>query len=339
MKAARVYGKDDLRIIEVDKPTIQNDDDVLVKMKRVGICGSDMHLYHGANPLATLPRVMGHEVVGEVEDFADQVSDLQKGDHVVLEPIKYDGTCYACRHGMPNVCDNLIVMGVHEDGGMQEYLVVPRKQCHIIDSSIPWNDAVLTEPYTIAGNATMRADLHAGDTVLIQGAGPIGLTLLRMAKVKGARVMITDMIDSKLEFAKSWGADATVNVKDVDLSHAVSEWTKGEMANVAIDAVCTPKTFASEFELTSNAGRIVVLGFGEETTPISMLPITKHQLTILGSRLQAYQFDPVIKLIEDGDLVNDGLVNHTFKFDDIQAALDFNTQHADQVKKTVLSFD
>lgn len=127
MKAVQVRKAHDLVTEEIEKPAIVNDDDVLVKVKRVGICGSDMHIYHGTNPLATLPRVIGHEVTGQVEQVGAAVKHLQPGDHVVVEPISYCGTCYACRKGRPNVCLSLSVFGVHEDGGMREYLVFAGK--------------------------------------------------------------------------------------------------------------------------------------------------------------------------------------------------------------------
>lgn len=119
MKAAVVYGINDLRLEEIEKPQIERDDQILVKIKAVGICGSDIHILHGANPFATYPRIMGHEMVGEVEAVGDNVKNIAIGDHIVVEPITYCGKCYACRKGMPNVCQQLKVSGVHVDGGMR----------------------------------------------------------------------------------------------------------------------------------------------------------------------------------------------------------------------------
>ena len=134
MKAVQVRKAHDLVINEVEQPKLVSATDVLVKTKRVGICGSDMHIYHGTNPLATLPRVVGHEVTGEVVETGTDVTTLKVGDHVVVEPISYCGECYACRKGRPNVCEQLSVFGVHEDGGMREYFVLPEKQLHAVDS-------------------------------------------------------------------------------------------------------------------------------------------------------------------------------------------------------------
>ncbi|MCC9295813.1 zinc-binding alcohol dehydrogenase family protein [Clostridium sp. MT-14] len=338
MKIARVYGKDDLRLEEEEIPKIANANDVLIKTKRVGICGSDVHLYHGENPLAVLPRVMGHEVVGEVVEIGSNVKNLKKEDHVVVEPIRYCGKCYACRHGMPNVCKELSVFGVHEDGGMREYFTVPEKQCYILDKKLDWDTAVLAEPYTIGANATFRGNVGIGDKILVQGAGPIGICILKLAKIKGAEVMISDIVSEKLKFAKQNGADRIVNVLNEDIKEAVKDWTGNEGVNKVIDAVGTTKTFELGFDVTSPAGTIVVLGFSEDDAQIKQLPITKKQLTVVGSRLQAYQFANVIRLMESGNLKSDGLITHKFKFKEVQKAFDFVDEHAEKVKKMILTF-
>ncbi|MEY8764721.1 MULTISPECIES: zinc-binding alcohol dehydrogenase family protein [Clostridium] len=338
MKIARVYGKDDLRLEEEETPKIVNANDALIKTKRVGICGSDVHLYHGENPLAVLPRVMGHEVVGEVVEIGSSVKSLKKGDHIVVEPIKYCGKCYACRHGMPNVCKDLSVFGVHEDGGMREYFTVPEKQCYVLDKKLDWDTAVLAEPYTIGANSTFRGNVGIGDKLLIQGAGPIGICILKLAKIKGAEVMISDIVSEKLEFAKQNGADRVVNVLNENIKRAIKDWTDGEGVNKVIDAVCTTKTFELGFDVTSPAGTIVVLGFSEDDAQIKQLPITKKQLTVVGSRLQAYQFANVIRLMENGNLKSDGLITHKFKFEEVQKAFDFIDKYPEEVKKMVLTF-
>lgn len=339
MKAAVVYGINDLRLEEIEKPQIERDDQILVKIKAVGICGSDIHILHGANPFATYPRIMGHEMVGEVEAVGDNVKNIAIGDHIVVEPITYCGKCYACRKGMPNVCQQLKVSGVHVDGGMREYIVIAEKQAHKIKKDIPWTTAVLAEPYTIAGNVTTRTNISTGDKVVIQGAGPIGITILRMAKVKGATVLVTDMVDEKLAFAKENGADMVVNPSKENLIETVKTWTDEEMANVVIDAACTPKTFEICFDLVSIAGTIGVLGMNEKPSNIPQIHFMKKQLTVVGSRLQAYQFAPVIRLMEAGYLNDDALVTHKFKFSDIKEAFKLIEENPEKVKKAVLIFE
>lgn len=339
MKTVQVCKAHDLKIQEVEKPHIVNATDVLVKVKRVGICGSDLHIYHGTNPLATLPRVIGHEVAGEVVEIGASVTNLKIGDHVVVEPIRYCGKCYACRKGQPNVCQSLSVFGVHEDGGMREWFVLPEKQLHKVNSDTPWEEIVLAEPYTIGAQAVYRGQVEEGDTVLIQGAGPIGICILKMAKFLGATVMITDLSDERLSFAKENGADVIVNAEREDILKVVREWTNGEGANKVIDAVCLPSTFELSIEAVSVAGSVVVLGFDETTAAISQLPITKKQVTITGSRLQTYQFPKVVNLLNEGKLRHNGLITHIFPLVKVQEAFKFIEDHPDQVRKAVITFD
>ncbi|CEH29177.1 alcohol dehydrogenase [Aneurinibacillus migulanus] len=339
MRAVQVQKAHELLIQEVEKPRVENTTDVLVKVKRVGICGSDMHIYHGTNPLATLPRVVGHEVAGEVVEVGDDVKTIQVGDHVVVEPIRYCGTCYACRKGRPNVCASLSVFGVHEDGGMREWFVLPEKQIHVVDSSLPWDEIVLAEPYTIGAQAVWRGQVEKGDTVLIQGAGPIGICILKMAKLQGATVMITDLNDERLFFAKENGADIVINASRENIRETVTQWTKGEGVNVVIDAVCLPMTFELSIDVVSPAGTVVVLGFDERPAPISQLPITKKEVTIVGSRLQTNQFPKVVSLLNGRKLTHNGLVTHTFPLEKVQDAFDFVEKYPDKVRKALIVFD
>ena len=217
MKAVRIPEAHVIEIIEIPEPKIEQPDDVLVKIKRVGICGSDMHIYHGTNPLATYPRIVGHEVAGEIIEIGQDVKKVAVGDHVVIEPITYCGECYACKNGRPNVCKEVSVFGVHEDGGMREFAILSEKQVHKVNPEIDWDEAVMAEPYTIGAQATLRGNVQAGQTVFIQGAGPIGITVLKMAKLRGATVIMSDFTNERLEFAKENGADYTINPSEVDV--------------------------------------------------------------------------------------------------------------------------
>lgn len=338
MKAARVIGKNELVVETLDKPKINEQQNILVKTKKVGICGSDRHILHGTNPLATIPRVVGHEVVGVVDEVYRE-SELQVGDHVVVEPIRSCGECYACKQDRPNVCEDLVVFGVHEDGGMREYFAINEKQLHKVNKDIPFEMSVLIEPLTIGAQATSRGNLQDGDTLLIQGAGPIGLCILRYAKLKDVKVIISDLDQSRLDYAKLQGADITINVAEKDLLEEVRSITNGEGVNVSIDAVCMPQTFETSVQVTSAAGRVVVLGFDERPANISQMPITKNELTIVGSRLQTYKFAEVIENIEKGKFDDFDLVTHQFELNEAKEAFQYIDEHPEQVKKAIINFN
>jgi threonine dehydrogenase-like Zn-dependent dehydrogenase len=338
MKAVQVTGPHQLSIVEREKPVITHEQDILIKVKMVGICGSDIHIYHGTNPLATLPRVIGHEVTGVVEAVGDEVDTLSVGDKVVLEPIESCGQCYACRSGRGNVCSNLEVYGVHRDGGLQEYMVIPQKLVHKVNEELDYKESVLVEPFTIGAQANWRGDVRDGDTVFIMGAGPIGLCCLKVAKTKGATVIISDLNESRLAFAKEWGADHTIDASRVNVIEEVMELTKQEGANVVIDAVCIPQTFEQAIEAASAAGRVVVLGFDERPSHITQLPITKKEVTITGSRLQTNQFPVVIEMFNDRTIDTSGMVTQEFPLDRIEEAIRLIETSPEDVRKVVISF-
>lgn len=338
MKAVQVVSPGNMQMIEKEKPMIEHDHEVLIKVKMVGICGSDMHIYHGTNPLATLPRIIGHEVTGEIVEVGKGVTGLQVGDKVVIEPIETCGKCYACRLGRRNVCRELEVYGVHRDGGMQEYIVMPEHLVHKVSPDLDWAEAVLVEPFTIGAQANWRGNVQKGDTVFIMGAGPIGLCCLKIAKLKGATCIISDLSDERLSFAKSWGADYILNASCVNVREEIMKITNGEGANVVIDAVCIPQTFADAVEIASVAGRVVTLGFDSHFSQIPQLSITKKELTILGSRLQTNQFPEVIKLFNEGTLKTDGMVTQRFTIDEVKDVFSFIEKEPNQVRKAVIEF-
>ncbi|MEC5424534.1 zinc-binding alcohol dehydrogenase family protein [Virgibacillus sp. C22-A2] len=339
MKAIMIPEAHKIEVLDIKKPEIKEDKDVLLKIKRVGICGSDMHIYHGTNPLATYPRIVGHEVAGEVVEIGENVTHVAVGDHVVVEPINYCGECFACKNGRPNVCKKLTVFGVHEDGGLREFAVLPEKQVHKVDPEIEWDEAVMAEPYTIGAQSIWRGNVQKGQTVFIQGAGPIGITVLKMAKLQGATIIISDITNERLEFAKENGADYTINPTEVDVATKVNEITNDEGANVVIDAVGTPQTFELSVDVASPAGYVVALGFDTRPSAIPLMTITKKELTITGSRLQTDQFGKVIDLINTKKLMHNGLVTHKFPLSEVKEAFKFVEENPHLVRKAVIEFD
>ena len=339
MKAVRIPEAKIIEILDIPEPEIEQPNEVKVKIKRVGICGSDMHIYHGTNPLATYPRIVGHEVAGEIIEIGSNVTKVAVGDHVVIEPISYCGECYACKNGRPNVCKEVSVFGVHEDGGMREFAILSERQVHKVDPEIDWDEAVMAEPYTIGAQATWRGNVQEGQTVFIQGAGPIGITVLKMAKLRGATVIISDFTNERLAFAKENGADYTINPSEVDIEAKINEITNDEGANIVIDAVGLPQTFELSVNVASVAGNIVLLGFNATPSSIAQMEITKKELTITGSRLQTNQFGKVVELINEKKLTHNGLVTHKFPLSQIKEAFAFVEQNPQLVRKAIIEFE
>lgn len=334
MKAVCIMKPHVIEMLDREMPVISSPDEVLFKVKCVGICGSDVHIFHGTNPFAAYPRVWGHEFTGEVIEVGADVADLKPGDHVVAEPFTSCGTCYACRSGRGNVCKSLSVYGVHQDGGCQEYIVMKRNKVHLIDSSLPWDMSVLAEPLTIGFQSCSRGRVQAGDLVLVMGAGTIGLTCLMAAKAKGARVMITDLFDEKLEYAKKFGADYTVNVRKQSVEDAIAQL--GEEPNVILDGVGTKASLEQAVEIVSSAGRVVELGFAEIKSEIPHVTMMKKEVDVCGTRLQSGQFPAAVRYIEENHALLEDFVTQKFALSDIHEAFDFVVNNPGQVRKALI---
>lgn len=336
MKAVQIYQPDDLRIIDIEKPEIKEANDVLVKMKAVGICGSDVGIYHGKNAAATYPRVIGHELVGEVFEVGEKVSDVQKGDQVVINQVKACGKCYPCSVGRSNVCDNLQVRGVHIDGGYTEYMVVPEDDLYILPNNISATDAVMIEPTSIGLQVCSRAELTSEDTLLIYGAGALGATILKIARTISQKIIVADIVDGKLEEALENGAHYTINLKQDNLKDKIDELTEGRGVTVSMDAACTKDSLMRIMEVTGNAGRVMALGFSTAPTEINQFLIASKELDIRGSRLQNNKFKEAIAMIQSGELDFTGEVSHVFSLEDAQKAFDFIDSRDESIRKVVL---
>lgn len=338
MKALQVVKPHEMRLIEKDAPSIERDDDVLVKVRATGICGSDVHILHGTSPVATYPRVIGHEVVGEVVETGRAATALRRGDRVILEPIEYCGKCYACRQGRGNVCRELKVKGVHADGGFQEFIVARESFLHLLPQGATFVQSVMIEPYTIGYQSNWRADVRAGDVVLIYGAGPVGLIALDRAKELGAVCYVSDVQESRLALAADFGADGTFNPAKENVEARIVEITGGMGPNVVFDAVGIPSILAGAVRIASVAGRVVSMGFTDEPAPISMLEITKKELTVVGTRLQTKKFQEVIRDFPNRLAKVDKLITHVFPFADYEKAFGLIEAKAPNLGKIVLTY-
>lgn len=339
MKAVQIVKPGELRIIDMEKPVINETDNVLIRMTAAGICGSDVGIYHGTNAAATYPRVIGHEMVGVVDETGPGVTNVKKGDRVIVDQVMSCGHCYACRKGRGNVCGNLKVRGVHIDGGYREYMAVPAEKCYLLPDSLPDTEAVMIEPTTIAIQSCSRAQLSEEDTMLLLGYGALGSTILKIAKLHCPNIIVADIVDQKLEEAKKAGAKHTINLAKEDIVKRVRELTDGYGTTVTTDAACTKDSLITAMNCTGNAGRVITMGFSLADTTVNQFVITSKELDVRGSRLQNRKFGEAIQLIKDGKLNFHGSISHTFKLTDAQKAFDFVDTHDPSIRKIVLTFD
>lgn len=339
MKAIQIVKPNELKLIEIEKPVISHPEEVLVRMTAAGICGSDVGIYHGTNAAATYPRIIGHEMVGVIEACGAEVRQLKPGERVIINQVTSCGSCYPCRKGRGNVCDHLRVRGVHIDGGYREYMVVPAGDCYRLPDSLSDTDAIMIEPTTIAIQACTRAELEAEDMLLIFGAGALGSSILKIARLYCQRIIVADIDDAKLAEARAAGAKYTINTLTEDFQAKVLDFTHQRGATVSIDAACVKDSLLQLLKATGNAGRVITMGFSTAPTEVNQFLITSKELDVRGSRLQNKMFGRAIELIEQGKLDLCGSVSHTFPLTRAQEAFDFVDSRDPSIRKIALTFD
>ncbi|MBP2630446.1 MAG: L-threonine 3-dehydrogenase [Firmicutes bacterium] len=338
MKAVEITKPREIVIVDREIPEIR-ENEVLIRVKAAGICGSDIHIYHGKNAFATYPRVVGHEFVGEIVKVGAKVDKFKIADRVTVDPVVSCGTCYPCRIGRHNVCKSLNVMGVHRDGGYQEYVAVDCDQVYLLPEGLSWECAATIEPYTIAAQVIERGRLKKEDQVLICGAGPIGLIILQAVKMVGAKVAIVDIVESRLAKAKELGADLIINSKITDMTKEVMKFTKDDGASLIFEATGNIHLLETCIhEIASPAGRVVVLGFSKEEVKISQVDIMSKELEIIGTRLNNKKFDQVIMWFSKGLVNPEKIISHTFEFKQIKQAFELSESSPEKVCKIIIKF-
>jgi L-gulonate 5-dehydrogenase len=311
--------------------------EVRIKVQFASICGSDVHIWHGHNPFARYPRVIGHEFFGVIEAIGEGVNASRLGERVAVDPVVSCGHCYPCSVGRPNVCRELQVIGVHRDGGFSEYACVPEGNAYLVPAQIPDRLASLIEPFTIAANITASVKPQPNDIALIYGAGPIGLTLVQVLKnvYDVSQVIVVDRLPARLSMAKENGADRLVNNSEV----ALAEQLSGIQPTLIIDAACHPSILPEAISLASPAARIGILGFSGEPCTITQQSLTSKELSLFTSRLNSHRFPTVIEWMTKGLIFADKLVTHTFPLENVeQAMVLFETSPTDCCK-VILRFN
>lgn len=327
-----------LRIFDRDEPAAPGAGEVMVRVQRAGICGSDMHILHGANPFAVYPRVIGHEFAGVVEALGPGVDSIAVGTRVVVDPVVSCGHCYACRVGRGNVCGNLQVFGVHRDGGFRTRLTVPAPNCIPVPDDMPIDIAALAEPLSIAANVLSRTGIEAQDTVLIYGAGTVGLTALQVAKLHGARCIVADIDPARLERARGFGADLTVDSRKEKVAERVAGENDGLGPTVVIDGAGVPALLEEACRVASPAGRIGILGFSTAPCNVVQQEIVKKELTLVGSRLNRRRLPQVVEWIATGRLKPERLITQVFPAAEARDAFRLIEEHPEEVIKVQLDF-
>jgi L-galactonate 5-dehydrogenase len=321
MKAFVINQPGQTSLAERPAPTV-GDGDVLLRVRTVGLCGTDLSTFRGINPLIEYPRIPGHELGCTIEAIGDDVpARFRPGQDVLVHPYNNCGRCTACQQQRFNCCRENQTLGVQRDGGMTELLAVPWEKLYTSER-LSLREMALVEPLTVGYHAVTRGRVTADDTVAVFGCGAIGIGVLAAAANKGANVIAIDVDDPKLDLARKVGAAHTINSAAVDLHDALQKLTDGHGPHVIIEAVGLPQTFRAAVEEVCYAGRVVYIGYSKKPVEYDSKYFILRELDVLGSRnALADDFRAVIAYLEQSEFPVDDVVNEVVPLADAGRAL------------------
>jgi len=341
MKAAVIekVGK----IVLTDAPVpVLSDGEALIKVKYVGICGSDIHVLMGHHPTAVYPVIPGHEFVGEISEVKGAGSErFQKGDIVAAQEVFSCGVCDACAKGEDNVCRELKIIGIHTDGGFAEYVKVKTHKTYKLAQDIDLELAALIEPLAVAVHDVRRSGLKVGETALVIGGGPIGILIAIVARVAGARkIVVSEINEYRLKFAKAMGF-STINPAEEGFEQKLTELGEGRGFDVSFEAAGAPSAIGTCLDFTKSTGTVVVVAMSERPRVVDTGKIFAKELTLVGVRIHSqYNFLGSVDLVRSGMLNRDlkKLVSKVFSLNDVLAAFE-EAQHGKENFKVLVRLD
>lgn len=313
MKALVCTQPGTLEYKNIEAPVLQPGQ-AIIKIKNICICGTDLHAYEGTQPYFKYPRILGHELSGELVDFED-APGFERGEAVTFLPYFSCGNCIACKTNKPNCCVSLQVCGVHIDGGMVEYLSVP-SQLLGHGEGLSYTELAMVEPLAIGTHGIARAQVQRGEKILVIGAGPIGLGTMAFARIAGAQVIAMDVAENRLTFSKAHiNVDYTVNARDKNVTEQLREITGGDMFAVVIDATGNQQAINNGINYLAHGGRYILIGLQKENLVFSHPEFHKREATLMSSRnATRNDFEQVILSIKNGLVKPATYINNEVKF-------------------------
>ncbi len=345
MKAMVLTGIREMEMLEIPNPEIKNDTDVLIKMKVVGICGSDVHYYSSGkigNQIVSYPFPVGHEGSGEVISVGRSVTRVKPGDRIAIEPAMPCGDCDQCKGNRPHTCRNLRFLGCpgQADGCLSEYIVMPENSCFRIGINTTYTEAAISEPLAIGVYAVNQSIPMEGASIGILGFGPIGMSVLLPVVLKGAkRIFVTDLIDERLSIAKACGATWTGNADREDI---VKEIKSKEPLQLDVVFECCGKQEAMNqaIELLKPGGKLMIIGIPEfDLWQFSVDKLRHKEICIQSVRRQNHSLEEALELMEKGLVQVDAMPTHRFPFYQTKMAFDLVKGYRDGVMKAMIDFE
>lgn len=312
---------------------------VLVRVHRVGVCGTDIHAFKGRQPFFTYPRILGHELGVEVIAVGEGATNVKIGDHCAVEPYLNCGHCAACRRGKPNCCQALSVLGVHVDGGLRDQILIPANKLHP-SFQLSDDQLALVETLGICAHAVERAQVASGETVAVIGAGPIGLAAIQFALTAGARVIVIDVNPDRLAFCRNrlgLAPDDLIDAGQGEVVGRLRELTAGDQPAVVFDATGNPGSMTSAFDYPAHGGRLVFIGLFPGNLTFDDPSFHRRELTVLASRNSLPRdFTRIISLVESGKVDTSPWITHRTPIENVPTVFESWTQPGTGVVKAMI---
>lgn len=338
MKQQVMTAPGEIMFREVEVPKVK-ENQVKIKMMNIGVCGSDIHVYHGKHPFTKYPVTQGHEVSGEVVEVGEKVTDFTPGQKVTVEPQVVCGKCYPCRHGKYNLCEELKVMGFQTTGMASEYFVVDEEKVTAIPQEMSYEHAAMIEPLAVAVHAVRQMGDVTGMKVAVLGAGPIGNLVAQTAKGMGAeKVMVTDVSELRLNIAKECGIDVCVNTMEKDFGEAMVEAFGPDKADVIYDCAGNNITMGQAIKYARKGSVIVLVAVFAGMAEVDLAVANDHELDIKSTMMYRHEdYVDAIELVNEKKIQLQPLITKTFPFEQYLDAYKFIDEHREEAMKIIIN--
>ena len=325
---------------EVNVPT-PGPDQVLVKIKKIGVCGSDIHVYHGTHPYTSYPVTQGHEVSGQIVKTGEYVKDLKEGQKVTIEPQVFCGCCYPCLHGKYNLCEKLKVMGFQTTGTASEYFAVDSSKVTPIPEEMTYSEGAMLEPLAVTVHAAKRFPDVKEAKAVVFGCGPIGILLIQSLKAFGAaEILATDISDTRLELAKSLGADYTVNTMKNDYTEALLAAFGPDKADVAYDCAGSDITIDQAIQNARKGSTIILVAVFGKTAHVDLAKLNDSELDLNTSMMYRHEdYVDAIRFVKEGKIQLKPLQSAHFAFEDYLKAYEYIDNNREKTMKVLIDVD
>jgi L-iditol 2-dehydrogenase/threonine 3-dehydrogenase len=339
MKQAQVIKPHEIRFADVENPASKPlaDDEILLQIHSIGVCGSDIHVIHGQHPFVTYPVIQGHEYGASVVAVGQAVTKVKAGDKATARPQLVCGTCPPCRKGRYNVCQNLRVQGFQAPGAAQSHFIVTEDRIIKVDDALPYDEIAMIEPCAVAAHATSKTDVR-GKNVVVTGAGTIGNLVAQFVQARGAKkVLITDISDLRLEKAKACGLKHTANTAKEKFEDAVLRVFGDELFQSAFEVSAAQQCITDLVANIEKGSEIVIVGVFSKPASVNLGVVDEHEITLIGSMMYKHEdFEFAMNLLREGKVNVKSLITQHFKFEEYVEAYEFIDNHREECMKVVI---